>query len=234
MTMVNEDRWARTRLLIGPQAVDKLSRSTVIVVGLGGVGSYAAEALARSAIGRLILVDHDTVNPSNINRQLIALTSTLGRSKVEVMRERALDINPRCEVIAHFLRYEAETHDKIFTIRPDYVVDAIDSVPAKIALISRCVNDGVPIVSSMGTAMHMDPGRFTVADISQTRVCPLARVVRRELGKAGIRSGVKVVFSTEPCQGEYTPGQLGSVAFVPPVAGMLLAGTVVSDLIKGI
>jgi tRNA A37 threonylcarbamoyladenosine dehydratase len=180
-------------------------------------------------------VDHDQVAPSNLNRQLIALTSTLGRLKVEAAAERIKDINPECRVITYPIFYQKEHEAEIFAHRPDYVVDAIDSVAAKLDLIEGCVRAGIPIISAMGAGNKLDPTKLTTADISETHTCPLARVIRAELRKRGIVSGVKTVFSTEqPLKvhkkenGRHPPG---SIAFVPPVAGYVMASVVVRDLL---
>ena len=241
--MLNE--FSRAELLLGKEALERLASSRVAVFGIGGVGSFAAEALARAGVGALDVVDDDKVCLTNINRQLIALHSTLGRPKVEVMRERILDINPNCAVTAHARYYGAETAEQFDLSAYDYIVDAIDTVSSKILLIERAHAAGVPIISAMGAGNKLDPARLEVSDLYKTSVCPLARVMRKELKARGIPS-LKVVYSREephqPADEEaddpaapapvhpkrQTPG---SVSFVPPVAGFILAGEVVRDLI---
>ncbi len=227
----------RAEMLLGAQAMNKLAASRVAVFGIGGVGSYCAEALARMGIGNITIVDDDVVAPSNLNRQLYALQSTVGQPKVDIAAARINDINPDCIVTKKRIRY-AENVASDFDMRDyDYVVDAVDTVSAKLLLVQKCHDANVPIVSCMGTGNKLDPTAFRVADISQTTVCPLARVMRRELKKRGIAT-LKVVYSAEPPQ---VPEQLevtakrqtpGSLSFVPPVAGMILASVVVKDLIK--
>ncbi|MGB9804866.1 tRNA threonylcarbamoyladenosine dehydratase [Desulfofundulus sp.] len=234
-----EGRFSRTELLIGERGLQILARSRVAVFGLGGVGSYTAEALARAGVGNLVLVDFDRVSPSNINRQLHALISTVGEPKALLMMERVRLINPDIQVEAKVERYLPGLAEQFFNPAPDYVVDAIDDVPAKVDLIASCVRANIPVVSSMGTGNKLDPAAFKVADISRSAVCPLARVVRRRLRQLGITSGVTVVFSTEPprrCGSGYSGyeahGVPGSISFVPPVAGFILAGLVVRGLLS--
>jgi len=229
-----EDRWERTRLLLGEEACNLLMQARVMVVGLGGVGSYAAEGLARAGIGELILVDHDRVVMSNINRQLVALTSTLGQPKAEVMANRVRDINPDCSVQAYAIRCNRGTVNDLLNLKPNYVVDAIDSVPDKVCLIKECFFRSIPIISSMGAGNRIDPTKFTVADISQTHTCPLARRVRQELHRANIYEGVRVVYSQEKPVSVAAGSPVGSISFVPSTAGLLLAATVIKDLLKGI
>ncbi len=247
------DAFSRTGLLVGDEGMATLEASAVAVIGLGGVGSYAAEAFARAGIGSLVLVDDDWVCVTNINRQLVALRSNIGRAKVEVMRERALDINPRMRVEALMLRYSPDTASAILRPGLSYVVDAIDSVSSKVDLIVRSKAAGIPIVSSMGAGNKLDPTRLEVADISATSICPLARVVRKELRKRGIDS-LKVVYSRElplevkqaenPCLGGCAydcpkrderwsaPRPVpGSISFLPPVAGFMIASEVIRDLL---
>ncbi|MBQ7092480.1 MAG: tRNA threonylcarbamoyladenosine dehydratase, partial [Clostridia bacterium] len=233
------ERFCRTELVLGREAMERLKSASVAVFGIGGVGSYAAEALARSGVGRLMLVDDDTVAESNINRQLIALTSTVGRQKALVMRDRALDINPDINIDARPVRFDESTVSQFDFFGYDYIVDAIDSVTSKILLIERAKAAGVPIICSMGTGNKLHPECFCIEDISKTTVCPLARVVRRELKKRGIE-GVKVLYSKEPAiapkeesDEELLPGKhriTGSVAFVPSVAGLMLAGEVIRHI----
>lgn len=228
-----EARFERTAMLIGDDAVKRLQNAAVAVFGVGGVGSYVVEALARAGVGRLLLVDNDTVSESNINRQLIALHSTVGRLKVDVAAARVRDINPACDVTAKALFYLPETADEIDLSAFDYVVDAIDNVTAKLELIKRCDALCVPIISSMGTGNKLDPTRFEVADIYKTSVCPLARVMRRELKSRGIKK-CKVVYSKEepvlPAEGG--PRVPASISFVPSAAGLVIASEVIKDLIK--
>lgn len=236
------ERFARTELLIGPEGLDKLAGFHVAVFGLGGVGSFAAEALARAGIGHLTLIDHDTVSLTNLNRQLVALENTIGSPKVDVMAGRIAVINPQAVITGRREFYAAERREDFFAEKPDYVVDAIDTVAAKIDLVLACHEYGVPCISSMGTGNKLDPTRFRVVDISATHTDPLAKVMRVELRNRGISRGLKVVFSDEPPRpsrddagiGETRPSGHpvpGSIAFVPPVAGMILASVVVRELL---
>ena len=230
------ERFIRNEMLLGPRAMEKLRSSHVCVVGLGGVGSYAAEALARAGVGELTLVDRDAYSLSNINRQLGALTSTAGRGKAEVMAERVLDVNPDCAVHPLAIHYDWETPEGFFD-GLDYIADAIDLVSCKIDLICRAQDHGIPILSALGTGSKLDPSRLEVTDLSLTKGCPLARVMRRELGRRGIRH-LRVVYSSEeatPCaQLEAPPpgrrSVPGSVPWVPPIAGIMMAGAIVMDL----
>ena len=224
------DQFQRTKELIGDDAVQKLLNSRVIVFGVGGVGSYVCEALARAGVGFIQIVDKDTVDVTNINRQLIALHSTLGRNKVDVAAERMKDINPNIKVIAKKCFYLPETADEFKFDEYDYVIDAVDNVTAKIDIIERSRQSGVKVISSMGTGNKLDPSLFRVADIEKTKVCPLAKVVRKELRRRGIK-GVKVVYSEEePVSiAGRTPA---SISFVPSSAGLLIAAEVIKDLIK--
>lgn len=233
-----EHRFSRTEMLIGKEGLKTLGSSRVAVFGLGGVGSFTVEALARAGIGGFTLVDFDTVSVSNINRQLHAMEDTVGMPKVDLMAARIKKINPSAEVVTFREKYTGVGGERFFPARPDYVVDAIDDLEGKVQLIKYCLREGLPVVSSMGAGNKMDPTRFTVDDISRTSTCPLARAVRRRLRQEGIRSGLKVVFSTEqPCRAEGDPGDPqpktvpGSISFVPPVAGLILAGEVVRDLL---
>lgn len=220
-----EDAFSRTRLLIGDAALEKLVAARVAVFGIGGVGGYTAEALARSGVGAIDLIDPDRVAESNLNRQIYALHSTLGRYKTEVARERINDINPVCKVTEHRIFYLPETPFD-FSLY-DYIVDAVDTVSAKIAIAVNAA--GVPAISCMGAGNKLDPTVFKVADIYSTSVCPLARVMRRELKKRGVK-GLKVVYSEEePKKSGEVPA---SCAFVPSVAGLIIAGEVIKDLIK--
>ena len=259
-------------MLLGDQAMERLAASRVAIFGIGGVGGYVVEALARSGVGSLDLIDNDTVALSNLNRQIIATMETLGRDKVDVMAERVLSINPAARVTTHKCFYLPETADRFDFTAYDYVVDAIDTVTGKIGLILQAKEAGVPVISAMGAGNKLDPSRFEVADIYETRTDPLARVMRRELKKRGVRS-LKVVYSKEPPRtpeisavaeegsdaasgkshtaagavhgtgSSQEPGDVpvavhvrrstpGSLAFVPSVAGLLIAGEVVKDLIE--
>ncbi len=233
------DQFSRTELLLGKEALETLAHSRVAVFGLGGVGSFAAEALVRSGIGALELIDNDRVAVSNLNRQLIATTKTIGRDKVDVMRERALEINPEIQITARKVFYLPQTADQFDFTAYSYVVDAVDTVTAKLALVQAAQEAGTPIISSMGAGNKLNPAAFEVADISETSVCPLAKVMRRELKKRGIEH-LKVVYSKEkPTRPAAASAQEtgprrttpGSVSFVPSVAGLILAGEVVRDLI---
>ena len=220
----------RTESLIGAAALEKLRKSRVAVFGVGGVGGYVVEALARSGVGALDLIDNDVVSETNINRQIIALHSTIGKRKTEVAAARVRDINPDVKVVTHELFFLPETAQQLEFSQYDYVVDAIDTVAGKIALIERAKGANVPVISSMGTGNKLNASAFEVADISKTSVCPLARVMRRELKKRGVEN-VKVVYSKE--EPKENGGEVpASIAFVPPVAGLLLAGEVIKDLIK--
>jgi len=223
-----EDRFSRTRMLVGEEGIEMLKKSRVAVFGIGGVGGFVVEALARAGIGSLYLVDNDTVSPSNINRQIFALCSTVGAYKVDVAAARIRDINPECEVRAHRCFFLPDTKERFDFSRWDYVVDAVDTVAAKIEIIKRAKDAGTPVVSSMGTGNKLDASRFRIADIAETSVCPLARVVRQELKKRGIEK-VPVLFSTEkPSVYEKPPA---SISFVPAAAGLLIAQKVVCDLL---
>jgi tRNA A37 threonylcarbamoyladenosine dehydratase len=229
--------FSRTELLIGKEALARLKCAKVAVFGIGGVGSFVVEGLARAGIGRLVLVDSDVVSLTNLNRQLIATRKTLGRPKVEVMKERILEINPEAEVTIHQAFYLPDTAPELLQDDYDYIVDAVDTVTAKIDLIVQAKKRGIPIISCMGAGNKMDPTCFKVADIYSTSVDPLAKVMRRELKSRGIDT-LKVVYSAEPpikpmkSEEESTKKQIpGSISFVPPVAGLIIAGEVVKDLI---
>jgi len=223
-------------MLIGEDALSALQEKRVAVFGIGGVGGYVVEALARTGIGHLDLIDNDTVSPSNINRQIIALHSTVGKYKVDVMRDRILDINPAAEATAYKCFYLPETAGMFDFSAYDYVVDAVDTVTAKISLIMAAQDAGTPIISCMGAGNKLEPSRFEVTDIYETSVCPLARVMRRELKKRGV-THCKVVYSKEPPITQDTGNTSGekpvpgSIAFVPPAAGLAAAAEVVRDLI---
>ncbi|MEG0962359.1 MAG: tRNA threonylcarbamoyladenosine dehydratase [Lachnospiraceae bacterium] len=232
-----DEKFVRTGLLIGEEGLDKLEHAKVAVFGIGGVGGYVVEALARTGVGTLELIDQDVVSVSNINRQIIATTKTVGRSKTEVMKERILDINPKIKVITHECFFLPENAAEFQFEEYDYIIDAVDTVTAKIELVVRAKEVGRPIISSMGAGNKLDAGKLEITDIYQTLVCPLARVMRRELKKRNIKN-LKVVYSKEE---PLTPKQElsdefkrvipGSVAFVPAVAGLLIAGEVIKDLI---
>ena len=225
-----DGQYVRTEMVIGKSGVEKLRSTAVMVLGIGGVGSYTAEALARAGVGKLTLVDKDTVDVTNINRQLPALHSTVGRAKVEVMAERIADIDPDCDGAAEQCFFLPETAEQFDFRRYDYVVDAIDNVTGKLAIIEKAAAEGVPVISSMGTGNKLDPSMFRIATIEETRVCPLARVMRKELRARGIE-GVKVLYSEEPPVkgGSSVPG---SISFVPSVAGLMIAGEVRRDILK--
>ena len=231
------ERFLRNEMIWGSAAMERLAAAHVCVFGLGGVGSCAVEALARSGVGALTLVDRDAYSLSNINRQLGALTSTAGRSKAAVMAERVRDINPDCAVHPLAIHYDRETPDSFFD-GLDYIADAIDLVSCKIDLICRARDRGIPVLSALGTGNKLDPSRLEVTDLSLTRGCPLARVMRRELGRRDIRH-LKVVYSSEeavPCAPLEAPppgrrSVPGSVPWVPPIAGIMMAGAIVMDLV---
>lgn len=233
------EQFLRTEMLLGRDAIEKLHSARVAVFGLGGVGGYAVEALARSGVGSLDLIDSDRVSVSNLNRQILATHSTVGMLKVDAARQRVLDINPACVVRTYPIFYTPETAVSFDFTQYDYIVDAIDTVTGKLALVERAMAVNTPIICCMGTGNKLDASAFQVADISKTTMCPLARVMRKELGKRGIRH-LKVVYSQEkaitPTGWEEEAAALGkrqipgSVAFVPGAAGLLLAGEVVRDL----
>lgn len=246
------NQFSRTQLLLGPEAMEKLKNARVAVFGIGGVGGYVCEALVRSGVGAFDLVDDDKVCLTNLNRQIIATRKTVGKYKTDVMKERILEINPDAEVTVHKCFFLPENADTFPFEEYDYVVDAVDTVTAKIALVMKSQEAGVPIISSMGAGNKLDPTKFQVADIYDTTICPLARVMRRELRKRNVKD-LKVVFSTEKsirpledmsisCRTNCIcpPGAKhkcterrdipGSVAFVPSVAGLIIAGEVVKDL----
>lgn len=247
------NQFSRTELLLGKEAMEKLNNARVAVFGIGGVGSFTVEALARSGVGHLDLIDDDKVCLTNINRQLIATRKTVGKPKVEVMKERILEINPKAEVVTHQCFFTKETADQFDFSLYDYVVDAIDTVSGKIELVLRAKEKNVPIISCMGAGNKLDPTRFEVTDIYKTSICPLAKVMRRELKARGVES-LKVVYSKEPamkpvedmrisCKNNCIcpPGterkctarrQIpGSVSFVPSVAGLIIAGEVIKDIV---
>lgn len=229
--------FCRMEMLVGAEALNKLNSCHVAVFGIGGVGCYTVEALARAGVGKLTIVDDDSFATSNVNRQLYALQSTIGQSKVEVAKGRIADINPNCQVDARKVRFDGQSCGQFDFAQFDYVVDAIDTVTSKLLLAKLCFDVSTPIISCMGTGNKLDPTAFEVADIFQTSVCPLAKVMRKELRALGVDK-LKVVYSKEVPQ---TPTQLetsnkrqtpSSISFVPSVAGLILAGEVVKDLIK--
>lgn len=224
------DLFERTELLLGNTAVNHLSQAHVAVFGVGGVGGYVCEALARSGLGSITIVDRDKVSRSNINRQIIALNSTVGRAKVDVMKDRLKDINPDIHIDAREMFFLPENADEFDFSQYDYVVDAVDTVTAKLTIIESAKAVGVPVISSMGAGNKLNPTEFKVADISKTSVCPLARVMRRELKQRNI-TDVKCVYSTEESI-EHAGENIGSVAWVPSVAGLIIAGEVIKDLWK--
>ena len=231
------NEFCRTELLVGEEGINKLHNSKVIVFGIGGVGSFVVEALTRAGVGNLILVDNDTICISNLNRQIHATQATVGNVKVEAMKERVLSINPNCNVEAKQVFITADNIEEIIPSDIDYVVDAIDTVTSKLALAEYCYKNNINIMSSMGTGNKMDPSQFRVTDVFKTKVCPLAKVMRYELKKRGVKK-LKVVYSEEmpmkPDKGRAVPSQKrqtpGSISFVPPVAGMIIGGEVVKDL----
>ena len=233
------EQFLRTQMLLGTKALERLQNARVAVVGIGGVGGYTVEALARSGIGQLDLIDHDTVSVSNINRQILATHSTVGMPKVEAAKRRILDINPNCTVRTYPVFYTPDTAAQFDFSQYDYIVDAIDTVTGKLALVERANEAGTPIICCMGTGNKLDASAFQVADISKTSMCPLARIMRKELGKRGIKH-LKVVYSKEealpPTGWEEEAAALGkrqipgSVAFVPGAAGLILAGEVIKDI----
>ncbi len=235
-----EGAFSRTALVLGDRAMEKLARSHVAVLGLGGVGGYAVEALARSGVGELTLIDQDELSQSNLNRQILATVDTVGRPKAQAAAERVRSINPSCAVHPLVFRYTAESREEFFATRYDYIVDCIDLVSCKLDLIETALSRGVPIISALGTGNKVDPTQFRVADISKTEGCHLARIIRKELRARGIHHH-KVVFSPElprRAQGSGEtppPGRRdvpGSVAWVPGCAGLILGGEVVMDLIR--
>lgn len=223
-------QFIRTETLIGKDNLEKLVRSHVAVFGVGGVGGYVCEALARSGVSHITIIDKDVVSESNINRQIIATYDTLGMSKVEVMKKRILSINPSCIVDAIEMFYLPEVSHLIDFSKFDYVVDAVDTVTAKLLIVEKCYEAKIPVISSMGTGNKLDPTKFKIADINQTSICPLAKVMRYELRQRGI-SHLKCLYSTEEAikTGDRTPA---SIAFVPSVAGLIIASEVIKDLLK--
>lgn len=243
-------QFSRNELAIGKEGLDILKNSSVAVLGVGGVGSFSAEALARSGVGRIILVDKDDVDITNVNRQIHALLSTIGQPKVDLMEARIKDINKDCEVISLKMFYTEETYEQFFNYQLDYVIDASDTISYKIHLMKECLKRNIPIISSMGAANKIDPTRFQVSDISKTHTDPMAKVIRTRLRKEGIHKGIKVVFSDESpiviredirkevgnndAQIRKAKMPPASNAFVPSVAGLVMGGHVVNELVKSI
>lgn len=232
-----KEEHSRTAYVYGEEAINKLANACVAVFGVGGVGGYICEALCRAGVGHIDVFDRDTVSLSNINRQIIALHSTVGRPKVEVIKERMLDINPDCEINAYNVFYLPENADEFDLSGYDYIADAVDTVAAKLEIAERAYKNGVPVISAMGAGNKTAPTRFEIADISETTVCPLARVMRRELKARGIKK-YKVVYSkeeprksgvTDPESGKAIPG---SLSFVPSAMGLIMASAIVNDLVK--
>lgn len=231
-----QQKFTRTEMLIGKDSLKRLKGSTVAVFGVGGVGGFVTEALARGGVGRLILIDFDTISVSNINRQIVALDSTVGKLKVDVMKDRIQDIDSTIEVITCPIKYDETTSQEVFKYDIDYVVDAIDMVSAKLHLIELCKTNNIPIISSMGTGNKLNPTMLEVSDISKTSICPLARVMRRELKKRDIKR-LKVVYSKEQPirREEYMPTDgsrpvPASISFVPSCAGIIIASEVIKDI----
>jgi tRNA A37 threonylcarbamoyladenosine dehydratase len=233
-----DERFLRTELLLGKDGMEKLKKSCVAVFGIGGVGSFACEALVRSGLGKIILVDYDIIDITNINRQIHATTSTVGLPKVDVMKARLLDINPDLDIVTFNEKYNDENREKLISKDYDYVVDAIDMVTSKLDLIETCKKLNIPIISSMGAGNKLDPTMLTVGDIYSTHTCPLAKVMRNELRKRNIDS-LKVVWSKEKPMKVNLETELrrkaipGSISFVPSVAGLIIAAEVIKDLIRG-
>lgn len=236
-----DSQFSREELILGEIAINKLRQSRVAVFGIGGVGGYAAEALARAGVGKLDIIDNDIVALSNLNRQIIATHKTIGQYKVEVMAERIKDINPECKVTTFKTFFLPERSADFDFTQYDYVIDAIDTVSGKIGLIMTANEFNVPIISAMGAGNKLDPTAFEVADIYKTSVCPLAHVMRKELKKRGVKA-LKVVYSKEPplapkenimTENSSRRSTPGSVSFVPPVVGLIMAGEVIKDLIRG-
>jgi len=246
-------QFSRNELAIGKDGVEQLKNSTVAVLGVGGVGSFSAEALARSCVGKIVIVDKGDVNITNVNRQIHALLSTVGRPKVDLMKERIADINPECEVIALKMFYTEETYEQFFDFDLDFVVDGSDTVSYKVHLMKECLDRNIPIISSMGVANKMDPTQLKIVDIFETKYDPLAKVIRKKLRKLGITKGIDVVYSEESPiqireeirqeivskkqeQGSIRKAKMppSSNAFVPSVSGLIMAGHVITSLLKDI
>lgn len=238
---MDEKPFSRTELLIGKSGLDKLKNSKVMVFGVGGVGSYTVECLARAGVGNITIVDNDTIAVSNLNRQVHATLETIGRIKVEVEKERILSINKECNVVCHKVFVLENNLDEIIDDDVDYIVDAIDNVSTKIALAKYCEDKSIKLISSMGTGNKLDPTKFVISDIYKTKVCPLAKVMRHELRKRGVKK-LKVLYSEEvpiklentnkkELDGKRKKQTPGSISFVPPVAGMIIGGEVIKDIL---
>ena len=226
-----DNQFSRTELLIGSQALDRLAASRVAIFGIGGVGGYVCEALVRSGVGAFDLIDSDSVSLTNLNRQIIATRKTMGRDKVDVMKERILEINPEARVETYKCFFLPDNAHNIPFAEYDYIVDAMDTVTAKIELVMRAREEGIPIISSMGTGNKLDPSAFRITDLYKTNVCPLARVMRRELKKRGVKQ-LKVLYSEEkPIRVYIDKSVPGSISFVPATAGLMIGGEVIKDLI---
>ncbi len=242
MVNSNNDWQVRTRLLLGNERVEELANTHVLVAGLGGVGAYAAEMLCRAGVGTLTIVDADVIATGNRNRQLLALSSTEGRSKAELMAQRLLDINPELRLHVHHIYLKDELIDELLVAaKYSYVIDAIDTLAPKVRLIQSCLANGIPIVSSMGAGAKLDPTKIEISDISKSHHCPLAHMLRKRLHKLGIRKGVKVVFSSEGpmadaielCENEPNKkSTVGTISYMPAVFGCYCASVVVTDLIR--
>ncbi|APG27953.1 tRNA cyclic N6-threonylcarbamoyladenosine(37) synthase TcdA [Syntrophotalea acetylenivorans] len=240
-------RFERLELLVGSDGLQRLKNASVAVVGVGGVGSYTVEALARAGIGRLTLIDFDRIALSNINRQIHALEQTVGQTKVEAMAKRCLSINPEIEVRPIEAFFSADTSAELLDGGYDYLCDCIDSITAKLHLIESCMNSSIPVISAMGAANKLDPTLIRVGDLARTQKCRMARIMRKELGRRGIRRGVKVVYSLEefrPLAAEMPQGDgtdddhrprvtLGSSSYIPPIFGLTMAGEVIQELLGG-
>lgn len=238
---MDEKPFSRTELLIGKSGLDKLKNSKVMVFGVGGVGSYTVECLARAGVGNITIVDNDTIAVSNLNRQVHATLETIGRIKVEAEKERILSINKECNVVCHKVFVLENNLDEIIDDDVDYIVDAIDTVSTKIALAKYCEDKSIKLISSMGTGNKLDPTKFVISDIYKTKVCPLAKVMRHELRKRGVKK-LKVLYSEEvpiklentnkkELDGKRKKQTPGSISFVPPVAGMIIGGEVIKDIL---
>jgi tRNA A37 threonylcarbamoyladenosine dehydratase len=230
---MSENIFQRTEILIGKKAVEILKSKKILICGLGGVGGFAAEALARAGIENFVLIDNDIIETTNINRQITALHSTLGKYKADIMKNRIHDINPKAEVKAVKKFYSQENSNEFFLDHYDYIIDAIDTVPSKVCLLISAVKNKTPVVSSMGTGNMLNPTKLKIEDISKSNTCPLARIIRKELRKYNVFSGIDVVYSTEKRKTfNNNENTIGSISYVPPVAGFFMASVVVNELLK--